>query len=139
MTPRNLIPPLGIIENDLFGTTEQTECEHAGTRGDVRLATPEAPPASPVDTAMPAFLADAIERRHAANVVLSDRPWAAGQIRRLNAILDRDGNPRRSLVRPVALLLDRPGGGTHVRIAFDLARLALLAEENDTSDNEETA
>ena len=113
MTQRNLIPPLGIIENDLFGTTEQTECEYAGTLGEVRLATPETASASHVDTAMPAFLADAIERRHAANVVLSERPWAAGQIRRLNAILDRDGTPRRPLARPVALLLDRPDGDPH--------------------------
>ena len=78
MTPRNLIPPLGIIENDLFGTTEQTECEHAGTPGEVRLATPETSPASLVDAAMPAFLADAIARRHAATLALADRPWAAG-------------------------------------------------------------
>ena len=40
--------------------------------------------------------------------------------------------------------LDRPGGGTHVRIAFDLARLELRAEasgeENDKPDlNEEPA
>jgi two-component system nitrogen regulation sensor histidine kinase NtrY len=35
--------------------------------------------------------------------------------------------------------LDRSGGGTHVRIAFDLARLALLAEAADKTQDEETA
>lgn len=35
--------------------------------------------------------------------------------------------------------LDRAGGGTHVRIAFDLARLALLAEAADSAQDEETA
>ena len=110
MTPRNLIPPLGIIENDLFGTPEQTECEHAGRPGEVRLVMPETPVGNEADAAMPAFLADAIARRHAATLALTERPWAAGQIRRLNAILDRDGNPRRPLARPVALLLDRPDG-----------------------------
>ena len=44
MTQRNLIPPLGIIENDLFGTTEQTECEHAGTPLEVRLVSAETLP-----------------------------------------------------------------------------------------------
>ena len=108
MTPRNLIPPLGIIENDLFGTTEQTECEHAGTPGDMGLVSVETAPA-----AMPAFLADAIARRHTATLALTERPWAAGQIRRLHTILDRDGNPRRALARPVALLLDRQDGDPH--------------------------
>ena len=65
MTLRNLIPPLGIIEHDLFGATEQTECEHAGTPRDVRLATPETTPDNPPDAVMPAFLADAIARRRA--------------------------------------------------------------------------
>ena len=35
--------------------------------------------------------------------------------------------------------LDRSGGGTHVRIAFDLARLALLAEAADKTQDEESA
>jgi two-component system nitrogen regulation sensor histidine kinase NtrY len=35
--------------------------------------------------------------------------------------------------------LDRQGGGTHVRIAFDLGRLALLAEAADKPQDEETA
>lgn len=35
--------------------------------------------------------------------------------------------------------LDRSGGGTHVRIAFDLAKLALLAEAAEQSSNEESA
>jgi two-component system nitrogen regulation sensor histidine kinase NtrY len=35
--------------------------------------------------------------------------------------------------------LDRPGGGTHVRIAFDLARLALLAEAAEQPQDEESA
>jgi two-component system nitrogen regulation sensor histidine kinase NtrY len=36
--------------------------------------------------------------------------------------------------------LDRPGGGTHVRIAFDLARLAVLAEAAaDKAQDEEAA
>jgi two-component system nitrogen regulation sensor histidine kinase NtrY len=35
--------------------------------------------------------------------------------------------------------LDRAGGGTHVRIAFDLARLALLAEAAVTTQDEESA
>jgi len=34
--------------------------------------------------------------------------------------------------------LDRAGGGTHVRIAFDLARLALLAEDAEPTPDEET-
>jgi two-component system nitrogen regulation sensor histidine kinase NtrY len=35
--------------------------------------------------------------------------------------------------------LDRAGGGTHVRIAFDLARLALLAEAAEQPQDEESA
>jgi two-component system nitrogen regulation sensor histidine kinase NtrY len=35
--------------------------------------------------------------------------------------------------------LDRTGGGTHVRIAFDLARLALLAEAAEQPQDEESA
>ena len=35
--------------------------------------------------------------------------------------------------------LDRAGGGTHVRIAFDLARLAVLAEAAERTQDEETA
>jgi two-component system nitrogen regulation sensor histidine kinase NtrY len=35
--------------------------------------------------------------------------------------------------------LDRAGGGTHVRIAFDLARLALLAEAAENPSDEESA
>jgi two-component system, NtrC family, nitrogen regulation sensor histidine kinase NtrY len=35
--------------------------------------------------------------------------------------------------------LDRAGGGTHVRIAFDLGRLATLAEASDKTQDEETA
>nr|WP_314445010.1 ATP-binding protein [uncultured Sphingomonas sp.] len=35
--------------------------------------------------------------------------------------------------------LDRSGGGTHVRIAFDLARLALLAEAAEQPQDEESA
>lgn len=35
--------------------------------------------------------------------------------------------------------LDRPGGGTHVRIAFDLARLALLADAAEQPQDEEPA
>lgn len=62
---------------------------------------------------MPAFLADAIARRHAATLALTERPWAAGQIHRLHTILDRDGNPRRALARPVALLLDRQDSDPH--------------------------
>ena len=32
--------------------------------------------------------------------------------------------------------LDRPGGGTHVRIAFDTAKLAVLASEATNEQNE---
>jgi two-component system nitrogen regulation sensor histidine kinase NtrY len=35
--------------------------------------------------------------------------------------------------------LDRAGGGTHVRIAFDLRQLELLAEAADKPQDEETA
>jgi len=35
--------------------------------------------------------------------------------------------------------LDRAGGGTHVRIAFDLAKLAVLAEAAENTPDEETA
>jgi two-component system nitrogen regulation sensor histidine kinase NtrY len=31
--------------------------------------------------------------------------------------------------------LDRPGGGTHVRISFDTAKLAALASEEGAEDN----
>ena len=33
--------------------------------------------------------------------------------------------------------LDRPGGGTHVRISFDTAKLAALARDADSINNEE--
>ena len=41
-------------------------------------------------------------------------------------------------LREIAFL-DRSGGGTHVRIAFDLARLALLAEVAEQPQDEEPA
>ena len=113
MKIRNLTPSLGTIEHDLFGTTEMPDCADAPTAGDLRLATPEAEIASTLDAVLPAFLADAIARRHAAALALPERPWAAGQIRRLNAILDGEGNCRRPPARPVALLLDRQDSDPH--------------------------
>jgi two-component system nitrogen regulation sensor histidine kinase NtrY len=32
--------------------------------------------------------------------------------------------------------LDRPGGGTHVRISFDTAKLSALASEDGAEDNQ---
>ncbi len=108
MMIRDLQPPLSVIEHDLFADAEPMEPsppliepirpDHA----DALTATAEPPP----------YLREAIERRvraHAAHA--SDRPLAAGQIRRIAEVMNADGS-RRALLRPVALLLDRAVAGT---------------------------
>jgi len=58
---------------------------------------------------MPDFLKDAIQRRVAAQNASSPQAFASGQIRRVAVHLTTDGQVKRHLARPVALLLDHPG------------------------------
>ena len=100
MNKRNLLPPLSVIENDLFGQVEQpANCE---TPPELKLAN-----VAESDVAMPAFIKDAIERRAKATAAYpSNQPLSSGQIRRILAV-DRNDQSARTLARPVSFLLDR--------------------------------
>lgn len=101
MKIRQLIPALSVIEQDLFGKSDQ-DCGCA-TKPDLREAN-----STDATTEMPAFIRDAIHRRVATNAVLdSSQPLANGQIRQLSKVQDRSGQVSRSLNRPVAFLLDQ--------------------------------
>lgn len=106
MKKRDLIPPLEVIESDLFAAVEslrptvvQTICPE-NTDPVEETVTPE----------MPDFIKDAIHRRVSVREVASPQPFAPGQIRRIASHLTANGEVKRHLARPVALLLDQPTG-----------------------------
>ncbi len=106
MKIRNLLPPLSVIESDLFGREESClSCADAA---------PLAPPFHQVTTVdVPGFIEDAIRRRDEAGQQ-DPRSPVAGDVRQLNGIWDVTGNQIRSLSRPVAFLLDQSATAPNV-------------------------
>lgn len=101
----DLYPPLESLKADLFGQAEAQAPDAAQPD-----AQEDAPPLSPADLAMPAFLQELVRRRVEADAAYPPQAPAVGQVRRLDAVQGLEGAGR-AVGRSFGVLLGASQGG----------------------------